>query len=839
MKIKGISTILLSMSMLLMFGACGNGTDAGTNNGSIANENSELETNLDKNSGRKNEEQLEEEKRITPNVEITPTVMEEQQENISESEQETHETVIMYTVKQAELRREPRREAEVIEILDIGESVEVMENRGEWSQVLYNGETGYIRSEYLSTEKKIENEHLIVIDAGHQAHGNSEQEPIGPGAAETKAKVASGTSGTTSEVPEYELTLNVSLKLEEELKKLPRKPGVYIMRDDKDVILYVGKAINLHNRVRSYFRENIGRGPAIDQMVSLIARFEYIVTDSELEALVLENNLIKENSPKYNTLLKDDKTYPYIKVTVGEDYPRILFSRTMKKDKSRYFGPYTSAAAVKDTIELLNKLYQLRTCNRVLPRDIGIERPCLNYHIKQCLAPCQGYVSKEEYRQQVAGALEFLNGNYSPILKDLEEKMKKAAEAMEFEDAARYRDLLSSVRQVSQKQKITEGVGEDKDILALYQDETEAVVQVFFVRDGKLIGREHYYMTHVPENNKPAILQDFVKQFYAGTPFIPRELMLQYEIEDAELIEKWLSERKGSRVYLKVPKIGSKEKLVELAAQNAKLVLSQDREKLKREEGRTIGAVREISDLLQLPLTGTARMEAYDISNINGFENVGSMVVYEKGKPKRSDYRKFKIKSVSGPDDYACMREVLTRRFRHGMEESRELEEQEMDQEYGSFTKFPDLILMDGGRGQVNIALSVLEELGIDIPVCGMVKDDNHRTRGLYYHNIELPIDTHSEGFKLITRIQDEAHRFAIEYHRSLRSKTQVRSVLDDIPGVGPARRKALMRHFKSLEEIRQATVEDLMEIPEMNERTAQEIVAFFASQKRPPVVQS
>ena len=625
--------------------------------------------------------------------------------------------------------------------------------------------------------------------------------------------------------------------VEEELKKLPRKPGVYIMRDDKDVILYVGKAINLHNRVRSYFRENIGRGPAIDQMVSLIARFEYIVTDSELEALVLENNLIKENSPKYNTLLKDDKTYPYIKVTVGEDYPRILFSRTMKKDKSRYFGPYTSAAAVKDTIELLNKLYQLRTCNRVLPRDIGIERPCLNYHIKQCLAPCQGYVSKEEYRQQVAGALEFLNGNYSPILKDLEEKMKKAAEAMEFEDAARYRDLLSSVRQVSQKQKITEGVGEDKDILALYQDETEAVVQVFFVRDGKLIGREHYYMTHVPENNKPAILQDFVKQFYAGTPFIPRELMLQYEIEDAELIEKWLSERKGSRVYLKVPKIGSKEKLVELAAQNAKLVLSQDREKLKREEGRTIGAVKEISGLLQLPLTGTARMEAYDISNINGFENVGSMVVYEKGKPKRSDYRKFKIKSVSGPDDYACMREVLTRRFRHGMEESKELEEQEMDQEYGSFTKFPDLILMDGGRGQVNIALSVLEELGIDIPVCGMVKDDNHRTRGLYYHNIELPIDTHSEGFKLITRIQDEAHRFAIEYHRSLRSKTQVKSVLDDIPGVGPARRKALMRHFKSLEEIRQASVEELMEIPEMNERTAEEIVTFFASQTGQPVV--
>ena len=612
--------------------------------------------------------------------------------------------------------------------------------------------------------------------------------------------------------------------VEEELKKLPRKPGVYIMRDDKDVILYVGKAINLHNRVRSYFRENIGRGPAIDQMVSLIARFEYIVTDSELEALVLENNLIKENSPKYNTLLKDDKTYPYIKVTVGEDYPRILFSRTMKKDKSRYFGPYTSAAAVKDTIELLNKLYQLRTCNRVLPRDIGIERPCLNYHIKQCLAPCQGYVSKEEYRQQVAGALEFLNGNYSPILKDLEEKMKKAAEAMEFEDAARYRDLLSSVRQVSQKQKITEGVGEDKDILALYQDETEAVVQVFFVRDGKLIGREHYYMTHVPENNKPAILQDFVKQFYAGTPFIPRELMLQYEIEDAELIEKWLSERKGSRVYLKVPKIGSKEKLVELAAQNAKLVLSQDREKLKREEGRTIGAVKEISDLLQLPLTGTARMEAYDISNINGFENVGSMVVYEKGKPKRSDYRKFKIKSVQGPDDYASMQEVLTRRFRRGIEEQKDKEEDE----FSGFSQFPDLILMDGGRGQVNIALKVLDNLGIDIPVCGMVKDDHHRTRGLYYNNLEIPIDTDSEGFRLITRIQDEAHRFAIEFHRSLRSKEQVHSLLDDIPGIGETRRKALMRKFKSVENIRDASLEELAETESMNAGSAQKVYEFF-----------
>lgn len=613
---------------------------------------------------------------------------------------------------------------------------------------------------------------------------------------------------------------------EDELKKLPKEPGVYIMRDKNDAILYVGKAVNLHNRVRSYFREYIGRGPAIDQMVSKIARFEYIITDSELEALVLENNLIKEHSPKYNTLLKDDKTYPYIKVTVGEEYPRILFSRTMKKDKSKYFGPYSSAAAVKDTIELLNKLYQLRTCNRNLPRDIGNERPCLNYHIKQCLAPCQAYVSKEQYREQVAGALEFLNGNYNIILKDLEDKMNAAAEAMEFEEAAKYRDLYTSVKSVSQKQKITDSAGDDKDVIALYQDEAEAVVQVFFVRDGKLIGREHYYMTNVSENNKPGVLQDFIKQFYAGTPFIPRELMIQYEIEDAALIEKWLGERRGGRVYIRVPKIGTKEKLVELAAQNAKLILNQDREKLKREEGRTIGAVKEIARLLELE--NIDRMEAFDISNINGFENVGSMVVYERGKPKRSDYRKFKIKSVSGPDDYACMREVLTRRFLHGMEESRELEEKEIDQEYGSFTKFPDLLLMDGGRGQVNIALSVLEELHIDIPVCGMVKDDNHRTRGLYFNNVELPIDTHSEGFKLITRIQDEAHRFAIEYHRSLRSKTQVKSVLDEIPGIGPARRKALMRHFKSLEEIKKASVEQFLEIPEMNERIAQEVVDFF-----------
>lgn len=616
--------------------------------------------------------------------------------------------------------------------------------------------------------------------------------------------------------------------IQEELKKLPNCPGVYIMHDEADNIIYVGKAINLHNRVRSYFRKNIGRGPQIDKMVSLISRFEYIVTDSDLEALVLENNLIKEHSPKYNTMLKDDKTYPYIKVTLGEEYPRVLFSRQMKKDKSRYFGPYTSAAAVKDTIDLINKLYQLRTCNKNLPRDCGNDRACLNYHIKQCMAPCQGNITKEEYQQQVKKALDFLNGSYQDTLKELSRKMQEASENLEFEDAIRYRDLYNSVKQIASKQKITDSDGEDKDIIALAVDDKDAVVQVFFVRGGKLIGREHFYMTHVSGTPRAQILLDFVKQFYSGTPFIPRELMLQEEIEDVEIIEQWLSGRRGGRVYIKVPKIGSKEKLVELAAKNAMLVLTQDKERIRREEGRTIGAVKEIAGLLGL--SDVSRMEAFDISNISGFANVGSMIVYEKGKPKRSDYRKFRIKTVSGPDDYACMKEILTRRFMHGMEEQKELEDKELEKEFGSFTKFPDLLMMDGGKGQVNIALQVLDELHLSIPVCGMVKDDNHNTRGLYYNNEEIAIDRNSEGFKLITRIQDEAHRFAIEYHRTLRSKAQVKSVLDEIPGVGPSRRKALMRRFKSIDEVKNADVETLAGVDEIPESVARGIYDFFHS---------
>ncbi len=614
--------------------------------------------------------------------------------------------------------------------------------------------------------------------------------------------------------------------IEEELKKLPAKPGVYLMHDEKDAIIYVGKAISLKNRVRQYFQSSRNKGVKIEQMVTHIARFEYIITDSELEALVLECNLIKEHRPKYNTMLMDDKTYPYIKVTVNEEYPRVLFSRQLKKDKGKYYGPYTSAGAVKDTIDLIHKLYKIRTCSKSLPKEMGKDRPCLNYHIKQCDAPCQGYISREEYGKRVDQALDFLNGNYTPLIRELEEKMKNASDAMEFEAAIEYRELLNSVKQIAQKQKITHSDMEDKDIIALASDGEDAVVQVFFIRDGRLIGRDHFYLRITEGEQTSEILNSFLKQFYAGTPYIPRELMIQEAVEDAEVLEQWLTAKKGHRVYIRVPKIGTKEKLVELAKKNAALVLSQDKEKIKREEGRTIGAMKEIASLLGLP--GIHRVEAFDISNTNGFESVGSMVVYEKGKPKRSDYRKFKIRSVKGPDDYASMYEVLTRRFLHGLEEGKELKEKELSHEYGSFTKFPDLLMMDGGKGQVNIALKVLEELRLQIPVCGMVKDDNHRTRGLYFNNQEILIEKNSEGFRLITRIQDEAHRFAIEYHRSLRSKEQVHSVLDDIEGIGPSRRKALMKQFQSLEAIREADIETLMAVPSMNRGAAEKVYAFF-----------
>lgn len=620
-------------------------------------------------------------------------------------------------------------------------------------------------------------------------------------------------------------------QIEEELKKLPGQPGVYIMHDAKDAIIYVGKAISLKNRVRQYFQSSRDKTAKIRQMVSKIARFEYIVTDSELEALVLECNLIKEHRPRYNTMLKDDKTYPYIKVTASEEYPRILFSRQMKKDKNKYFGPFTSAGAVKDTIELIRKIYRIRACSRKLPQDMGKDRPCLYYHIHQCDAPCQGYISQADYQKSVKQAVGFLNGQYEPVMKYLEEKMRTASETMEFEKAIEYRDLLESVRKVAQKQKITSQSMEDRDIIAMAKDERDAVVQVFFVRDGKLIGREHFHMNLTGSESKAEILNSFVKQFYAGTPFVPHEIWVQEELEDAEVIASFLTARRGQKVRFVVPKMGEKERLVELAEKNAKMVLSQDKEKIKREELRTIGAMNQIGSWIGL--SGIKRVEAYDISNISGFESVGSMIVYENGRPKRNDYRKFRIRTVQGPNDYASMREVLLRRFSHGLEETKKLQAEGGDLAMGSFTRFPDLLMMDGGRGQVNIALEVLRELQLEIPVCGMVKDDNHRTRGLYYQNVEIPIDRHSEGFQLITRIQDEAHRFAIEYHRSLRGKEQVRSVLDDIKGIGPARRKSLMRTFKTIEAVREASVEELEAAPQMNRAAAEAVYIFFRDDKQ------
>lgn len=620
-------------------------------------------------------------------------------------------------------------------------------------------------------------------------------------------------------------------QIEEELKKLPGQPGVYIMHDAKDAIIYVGKAISLKNRVRQYFQSSRDKTAKIKQMVSKIARFEYIVTDSELEALVLECNLIKEHRPRYNTMLKDDKTYPYIKVTASEEYPRILFSRQMKKDKNKYFGPFTSAGAVKDTIELIRKIYRIRACSRKLPQDMGKDRPCLYYHIHQCDAPCQGYISQADYQKSVKQAVGFLNGQYEPVMKYLEEKMRTASETMEFEKAIEYRDLLDSVRKVAQKQKITSQSMEDRDIIAMAKDERDAVVQVFFVRDGKLIGREHFHMNLTGSERKAEILNSFVKQFYAGTPFVPHEIWVQEELEDAEVIASFLTARRGQKVRFVVPKMGEKERLVELAEKNAKMVLSQDKEKIKREELRTIGAMNQIGSWIGL--SGIKRVEAYDISNISGFESVGSMIVYENGRPKRNDYRKFRIRTVQGPNDYASMREVLLRRFSHGLEETKKLQAEGGDLAMGSFTRFPDLLMMDGGRGQVNIALEVLRELQLEIPVCGMVKDDNHRTRGLYYQNVEIPIDRHSEGFQLITRIQDEAHRFAIEYHRSLRGKEQVHSVLDDIKGIGPARRKSLMRTFKTIEAVREASVEELEAAPQMNRAAAEAVYIFFRDDKQ------
>ena len=617
--------------------------------------------------------------------------------------------------------------------------------------------------------------------------------------------------------------------IEEELKKLPRKPGVYLMHNEKDEIIYVGKAISLKNRVRQYFQASRNKGVKIEQMVTHITRFEYIVTDSELEALVLECNLIKEYHPKYNTMLMDDKAYPFIKVSVDEPFPRVMLARKIGKDKGKYFGPYTSATAVKDTIELVRKLYHIRSCNRNLPKDTGKERTCLNYHIHQCDAPCQGYIEKEAYGEHIKEVVSFLNGNFDLVMKQLQQKMLTASDNLEFEKAIEYRELLGSVEKIAQKQKITNSDQEDRDIIAIATEDEDAIIQVFFIRGGRLIGRDHFYLRIAKGDSEGDIITSFIKQFYGGTPYIPAELMVPVELDEASILEEWLTLKRNLKVSIKNPKKGSKEKLVELAKKNAEMILATDRERIKREASRTLGAVKEIETLIGVK--NIHRIEAYDISNISGFSSVGSMIVYENGKPKKNDYRKFKIKSVEGANDYASMKEVLTRRFQHGLEEKAQHIEVTSGTEKmvkGKFDTFPDLIMMDGGKGQVNIALQVLDELRLQIPICGMVKDDAHRTRGLFYNNQEVPISTNSEGFKLITRIQDEAHRFAIDYHRKLRGKGQVHSILDDIVGIGPARRKALMKYFTSIEELKNASIEQLKEIDTMNEKSAKQVYDFF-----------
>lgn len=596
----------------------------------------------------------------------------------------------------------------------------------------------------------------------------------------------------------------------EELKKLPHTPGVYLMHDKNDVILYVGKAVDLYNRVHQYFQTGYKRSAKIEKMVSHIAWFEYIICASEIEALVLECNLIKEHRPHYNTMLTDDKGYPYIKITVDEDYPRILYSHQIHRDHARYFGPYTNPKSVKDIIDLLKKLYHLRSCNKKLPQEIGIGRPCLYYQINQCPAPCQAYISKEDYQKNVERAIHFLNGHHQQVLHELEEKMKQLAADMEFEQAAEVRDLIESVKHIASKQRMDHSNNDDRDIIAMAANHmNEGVISVFFVRGGKMIGREHFHMTGVQSETYGDVMSAFMKQYYASTPYLPKEIIVEHHITEARIIESYLSGRRGNQVHIIIPQKGEKMQLLKLAKDNAFLVLNQDMEKLKREKERTEGACRELADLIGV--SSAKRLEAFDISHISGYHSVASMVVFENGKARRNEYRKFKLKTIEGPDDYASMKEVLTRRF--------------TDER---FHILPDILMMDGGKGQVNVALEVLEELNLHIPVCGMVKDDYHRTRGLYYNNVEIEFPANTQAFHMITRLQDEAHRFAIEYHKSLRSKSQIHSILDDIPGIGPARRKELMAYFKDIEKIKAAEIAALTEVPSMNRKAAEAVYNFF-----------
>ena len=604
---------------------------------------------------------------------------------------------------------------------------------------------------------------------------------------------------------------NPVFNLEEELSKLPHSPGVYIMHSSTEEILYVGKAVDLHNRVRQYFRKGQGHNGSlkIAKMVSLISYFEYIITSSEMEALVLECNLIKEHRPRFNTLMTDDKGYPYIKVTIGENFPRVIFSHRMARDKSKYFGPYTDRGAVHDTVALIKKLFKIRNCNKDLNKSDLNDRPCLYYQIGQCSAPCAGLISEEDYSKQISEAMHFLGGNHKEVIDKLQSEMQDHVSKLEFEKAAELRDLIQSINAVMERQKVSSSTGNDKDIIAIARNNTDAVISIFFVRDGNLLGRDNHHMSADESDSDSEIITEFVKQYYNSTPFVPKEVITVTPLNEEKLIEEFLEDKKGQRVYIHVPQKGEMKALVKLAQDNAELVLSQDIERIKRHEKRTIGACKDIADLIGVDKI--SRMEAFDISHISGYNQVASMVVFENGEPKKNSYRKFKLRTLEGADDYAAMKEVLSRRF--------------SDEK---LSVLPDVLMMDGGKGQVNVAEMVLDSLGIDIPVCGMVKDDNHRTRGLYYKNEELIFPKGSEAINMITALQDETHRFAISYHKLLRSKEQIHSILDDIEGIGPKRRKALLLYFKNIEAIKKADIDELSKVPGMNSASAEKVYEFF-----------
>lgn len=617
---------------------------------------------------------------------------------------------------------------------------------------------------------------------------------------------------------------------EYQLKMLPDKPGVYLMKNSLGEIIYVGKAKVLKNRVRQYFQNSANHSSKVKAMVKNIAEFEYIVTDSEREALILECNLIKKYRPRYNILLKDDKHYPFIKITTNEDFPRAFSTRNYAKDGNKYFGPYPDSSVVYETLELIRKIFPLRNCKKNITVSSEFTRPCLNYHIGMCKAPCAGYINKEDYGKIVQDVINLLSGKDTDILRNLKKEMEAAAENLEFEKAAGLRDKINAVEKVQERQRIITGSFEDEDFINIFSDEKDTCAQVFFIRQGKVVGREHFILEDTAGEENGEIVSQIIKEFYGGTPFIPSSIYVN-DIVDQELLEEWLSTKKGSKVSLKIPKRGDKVQFLEMVKKNAQMTLEQFKQKLlmdKEIQGTVLKELAELLELDELP----HRIEAFDISNTQGFDSVGSMIVFEEGKAKNGDYRRFKIKTVIGANDYDSMREILGRRFRHGLDEIKNIQERKLEFSNGKFSVFPDLILMDGGRGQVNIALEVLEELGINIPVAGMVKDERHNSRGLIYNNIELPVKPNSKVMQLITRIQDEVHRFAITYHRTLRDKRVLHSVLDEIPNIGEKRRIELLKKFGSVENIKNASQEELLETPSIDKRAAESIVEFFSTKK-------